>query len=81
MKPSWSKVVNAYDEDVLFDDLVGSISLKIKIDDEDPVNSNRIVFYGRDGDIAYQKHDTIIEEIDNETNLHWKKLCGTRCRA
>ena len=69
LKPSWSKVVNAYDEDVLFDDLVGSISLKIKIDDEDPVNSSRIVFYGRDGDIAYQKHNTIIEEIDNETKV------------
>ena len=69
LKPSWSKVVNAYDEDVLFDDLVGSISLKIKIDDEAPVNSSRIVFYGRDGDIAYQKHDTIIEEIDNETKV------------
>ena len=61
--------LHTYDEDVLFDDLVGSISLKIKIDDEDPVNSSRIVFYGRDGDIAYQKHNTIIEEIDNETKV------------
>ncbi|MEE1265273.1 MAG: hypothetical protein UHH87_03190 [Akkermansia sp.] len=58
-----------YGEVTISGDVIQPIQWSSEINDEDPVNSSRIVFYGRDGDIAYQKHDTIIEEIDNETKV------------
>ena len=31
-RPKWKKVVKAYDEDIFFDDTVGSVTLELEID-------------------------------------------------
>lgn len=65
-RPKWKKVVKAYDEDIFFDDTVGSVTLELEIDTSSPLGSTLRV-KDRSGDIWVH-------------NMKYSRLSGTTAK-